>query len=58
MMIKLPWPLRLDIAYFVGQVIGGVFDNDCPALVIALEILTASARAEIAKTRLPPVQVE
>ena len=56
--MKLSWNLRLDIGYFVGQLIAGTFDNDCPALVTALEMLTKVARAEIEKTKLPPVQLK
>lgn len=56
--MKTSWSLKLDLGCFVGQLIAGSFDNDVEALVIALQILTSSARAEIEKSRLPPVQIK
>lgn len=56
--MKLSWPIRLDIGCFVGQVIAGTFDDDYPALIVALEILTETARAEVRKSLLPPVQIK
>lgn len=56
--MKLPWPLRLDIAYFVAQVISGVFDNDLQALIGSLEKLIDDAQTEIKKSNRPPGQLE
>ena len=47
--MKTSWSLKLDLGYFVGHLIAGSFDNDVEALIIALEILIETARAEKSK---------
>lgn len=56
--MKLSWPIRLDIACFVGQVISGVFDDDLVALTASLEKLAGDAQTEIKKCTQPPVQLK